>query len=289
VSQLEIHPDRIAVVGRAERAAADAPTVAEAIGMLIAQLDKLLQADGVVVDLLRDDEVTTCYATGLLSAEVGRSRSIHESAIAECLRSSEPVRSPNVRRDPRFQPPPNDMDDVASMISVPLYVHGPVVGLVRVVSSKDSHFDDEDLVLARLMTGSVGRVLMDAVRHEVDEEIGRLPAGVLGPADFAARRDAQVTHAERYGYSVSLVVCRIDGYLTRAVFDQMASLVRKTDDCFRLDAGEFAILMPGTTLEEADAAALRIKRGIEDSAEAGSRITLYWESSPLVRERVSLR
>jgi hypothetical protein len=48
-------------------------------------------------------------------------------------------------------------------------------------------------------------------------------------------------------------------------------------------------LMPGTTLQEADAAALRIKRGIEDSAEAGSPVTLHWESSPLVRERVSLR
>jgi hypothetical protein len=289
MSQLQVHPDRKSAVARAERDAADAPSVSEAITTLISEMARLLRADGVVVDLLRDDEATTCYAAGFAS-EVGRSRPIHQPLIAECLRSLEPLRSPNVRRDPRFQPPSEDMGEVVSMISIPLYVHGPAIGLVRAVSSKESHFDDEDLVLARLMTGSVGRVLMDAVRREVDQDVGLSRPGLLGPADFAARRDVQVEHAERYGYSVSLIICRLEGYLSRDVFDQMASLVRKTDDCFRLDAGEFAILMPATTLQEADSAALRIKRGIEDNVgEGSSRVRVRWESSSLVREQPALR
>jgi hypothetical protein len=120
--------------------------------------------------------------------------------------------------------------------------------------------------------------------------VGLSRPGLLGPADFAARRDVQVEHAERYGYSVSLIICRLEGYLSRDVFDQMASLVRKTDDCFRLDAGEFAILMPATTLQEADSAALRIKRGIEDNVgEGSSRVRVRWESSSLVLEQPALR
>lgn len=169
------------------------------------------------------------------------------------------------------------------MITIPLHVHSAAVGLVRVVSVHESFFDDDDLVAARLLTGAVGRSLMQAVRAEIHDEQrdGWLLSRMGDAPRFDDRRKAHLLHAERYGYAVTLLVCRLKGYLTSDVLQKMTSLVRKGDDCFRLDADEFAILMPGTAPREATRAGERIKRALEADADGASGIRVEFEARAL--------
>lgn len=277
----EIHPERLAFVARIETDVASCADLPDSIDLLIAQLNDLLCADGAAVDLLREEELVTCYATPGMSAEVGRGQALADSTAGDCLRSSVALKSPNVMRDPRFRPPAPDRIPCVSMIAVPLYVHSAAVGVVRVISSREAFFDEEDLTVARLLTGALGRKLIQAVRAEIDEGARASVGGSTDVAKFEDRRKSHLRHAERYGYPVTLLVCRLGGYLTGDILDRMGSLVRATDDCFRLDANEFAFLMPGTSPEEGARAGRRIKRTLEAGVNGPSGVSVEWEARAL--------
>lgn len=279
---MDLDAERLAAVARVELDAAACDEISNAIHLLIGHLNDLVNADAVFVDLVRDDELVTCYTTASAASELGRSQSVAESMTGDCLRFGAALKSPNVTRDPRLRPPGIERTTYLSLIAVPLHVHGAAVGLVRVVAVAEAFFDDEDMVIARLLTGAMGRTLIQAVRAEVRDEARdqALLSGFPGPEAFEDRRKSHVRHAERYGYPVSVLICRLKGYLTSDVFHTLSSLVRKSDDCFRLDADEFAILMPGTAAHEAGIAGERIKKALENAPE-GSGVRLEWSAREL--------
>lgn len=275
----EIDTYKLARIARAEAEAAAIDEVGPAIQLLIDHLSDLTEAEAVVVDLERAGDLVSCYSTSGLAEEVGSVRSVATSAIGYCFSLEHDLRTPNIHRDPRFPHGAGADPKAVSMISVPLHVNGPAVGLVRVMSSEESHFDVEDVAVARLLTGSIARILMHAVRRE----IGRMktePGSVSVASEasgFADRRKAELRLAARYGYQVTIVHCHLDGYVTSEILEMIPSLVRSTDGCFRLDAADFAILMPATSAEQAALVAGRIRTQVEAS---GDGIRLGWTIRP---------
>lgn len=276
----ELQPEKIAAIARVEAEAAQIPDIVDAIHLVIGHLNDLVGADGVVVDFERDGSLISCYSTAGLAHEIGRVSEVGNSVTGYCFSVGDVLRTPNIRRDPRFSMPATVDEDIVSMISVPLHVHGPAVGVLRVSASSEDRFDDEDMAIARMMTGSLARVLMHAARREVREEAADQEH--FGSANqavrFEDRRKAELRQSERYGYPVTILVCRLKGYVDGRVLDQVLDLVRATDECFRLDAAEFAILMSGATLDDAGKAGARLKREVEADAEG---VSLEWEVRPL--------
>jgi len=279
----EVHPERIAAVARVEAEASQLEDVADAIHLLILHLTDLVGAEATVVDLERDGSLISCYSTAAAAQEIGRVQEIEASVSGYCFSVGGVLRTPNIRRDPRFTIPEGAVDSTVSMISVPLHVHGPAVGLVRVLSSTEDCFDDEDLSIARMMTGAIARVLMHAVRREIRDEAEdqQLLSSGNHTVRFADRRKAELRQSERYGYPVSILMCRLKGYVAGEVLQQVSALVRSTDECFRLDAADFAILMPGTSLSDASKAGARLGRTIETAAEG---VRLEWEVRSLTAQ-----
>lgn len=273
----EIGAEKLADVARVEAAAAALHSVPDSIQLLIDHLREITGADGVVLDLERDGVLVSCFAT-----TAQQPRQVHEveaSVVGRCFSSGQILRTPNLHRDPRFVDADEMPEDAVSMITVPLHVHGPAVGLVRVMSSDESRFEDEDVAAARLMTGSIARIMMQAVREEVlrDEKDESRVSVAAAASGFADRRKTELRQAARYGYSVTIVHCRIDGYVTGEVLEMIPSLVRSTDGCFRLDATDFAILMPATSKEQAALVADRIRSQVEAAADG---VRLHWVIPP---------
>lgn len=276
-------PERVAALARVEAEASGVEDVAEAIHLILNHLTDLVGADGAVVDLEREDFLITCFATPHLAHEVGRSQEISISIGGSAFSEGRILRSPNIHRDPRLPASVvNEADPGVSLMIVPLFVHGPAVGIVRLVSAEECFFDDEDLAIARAMTGSIARVLMDAVRKEIRAESH--DQGLLASGNhterFRERRKIELRQAERYGYPVSIVLCGLRGYVTGAVLETLSSLVRSTDECFRLDAAEFAIMMPGASTSDARKAAERLVAAVEAASEG---VRVEWEVRLLQR------
>ena len=274
---LQIHPGKLEEIGRVESAATALGDVAEAIQLLLGHLADLTGA-GAVVDLEQDGSLVSCFSTAGAEHELGHVQHIDRSLAALCFSNGDILRSPNIHRDPRFTVPAGG-SAVVSMVGVPLYVHGRTVGVVRLVAASESCFNDEDVSVARSLTGSIARVLMLAVRKEIRGVAGSDPATSANQIErFADRRKVELRQADQYGYPVTILNCTLKGYVDGEVLHQLSELVRSTDECFRLDAAEFAIMMPGTSLSDGHIVGARLAKAVET---ASDEVCLEWDVRPL--------
>ncbi|KUK49345.1 MAG: Diguanylate cyclase [Actinobacteria bacterium 66_15] len=96
--------------------------------------------------------------------------------------------------------------------------------------------------------------------------------GVYRPEQFAVRLSAEIARADRYGHSTGLAIVRVVGfedftrvfgrYKADAMLEHLADVlrlsVRSTDTIGRLDATDFALVLPHARPDEAAAVAERI-------------------------------
>ena len=113
--------------------------------------------------------------------------------------------------------------------------------------------------------------------------------GATNRAHFGEIGDREVSRHHRYGSSLSVVMLDIDHFkrvndtfghaigdeTLRALAKSCRAELRGTDVLARLGGEEFALLLPGTTLEEAADLAERLRRCVErDLAEVGGKLCL---------------
>ena len=117
---------------------------------------------------------------------------------------------------------------------------------------------------------SVVRALGTRLDIELADRLG-LPGrpAILGGEAYMRRLAQEMSHAEASGYPLSLVIVRVRGYLDSDLLRRVGDLIRSVDECFITDLGEFAIVMPHTTGEEAAIGARRVAHVILSETPSG--------------------
>ncbi|MBS1124416.1 MAG: cph, partial [Deltaproteobacteria bacterium] len=168
-----------------------------------------------------------------------------------------------------------------SILCVPLLYGESAVGVLEVVSSRTSAFTDEDLETLRLLAQLVAIALHRAYtypRPRYDSEHDAL-TGLGNRRAFDDRIQAELTRNRRYGHSFSLAMLDLEGLETaidrfgQAIGDEALREVttilkkhtRAIDAGFRIGPDDFAIVMPGTSLEGAHTVAERCRSHIRDA------------------------
>lgn len=257
-----VSPPQVAAVAGVIADSRDKGDMSQTLEVMVSRLRDLLGADGVTVELEQDGSLVCCYASGHARRWLGRSVPVKGSLAGACYGIDEAVVSRNVRRDPRFASKAKKEPDVRSMISVPLQITGDTVGVVRLLSGTKNFFADDDIVVCKLVTSAIRRILVHALR---EEEGGQATVEYITRQGLWSLRDRRRSE-RRSGVNpdaVSVVTLEIKGYLSSEILGHVSMLVRATDECFQQDAGTYAIVMPGTTIEEAETAARRLKRELE--------------------------
>ena len=257
-----VSPPQVAAVAGVIADSREKGDMSQTLEVMVSRMRDILHADGVTVELEQDGALVCCYASGHARRWLGRSEPVKGSLAGACFAIDEAVVSRNVRRDPRFAAKAKKEPDVRSMISVPLQITGDTVGVVRLLSGTKNFFTDDDIVVCRLVTSAIRRVLVHALR---DQEGGQATVEYITRQGLWALRDRRRSE-RRDGANpdaVSVVTLEITGYLSSEILGHVSMMVRASDECFQQDAGTYAIVMPGTTVEEAEVAARRIKRELE--------------------------
>ena len=261
-----IRPRQVAAVAAVIADAFPATDVPTTLDLMTSRLREVLGADGVAVELERDRSLVCCYASGHARRWLGRDEPVAGSLAGLCYAASEPLLTSDVSRDRRLAARAGSEPEVHSLISVPLRLDGVVVGVLRALSGTAGSFSGEHLVICRLAAAAMQRVLMHELWHEQKHSLDRLTtAGLWALRD---RRKTQVVRAGEPGYQVSVVRLEISGYLSSEILGHVSMLVRSTDQCLREDAGTYSVVMPGTSPDDAESAARRIKRELESFAAA---------------------
>ena len=182
---------------------------------------------------------------------------------------------PGMRRRPRYR--------TNSFIAVPISAGNEVLGVVCVADRlDDAPFSREDLGTLRSLAAPAALAL--ARERAKREAEGFARAAVTDPVSglfnrryFQERLEEELDRARRHKTSVALLMIDIDNFkgindrfghpagdlVIRSVGDILKRSVRRFDLCTRYGGEEFAIVMPGSGVENSASVAERIRQRIE--------------------------
>lgn len=241
----------------------------------------LTGATGGMIALVEGDDLVYRAIAGSGMPEVGmrlpRAASLPGRVISEHL----PMIVDDIAKDDRVTPETPGGTSKGALVCVPLLYGEHPVGVIEVVSLLPNVFAEQDIETLALLGNIVAISLHRAYtypRLPVDNMHDPL-TGLGNRRAFGERIDAELGRNRRYGHSFSLAVIELDGLesvtdrLGQAASDEIvreiASILKKhtrvIDACFRLAADEFAIVMPGTTLDGAKVLAERFRVQINEA------------------------
>jgi diguanylate cyclase (GGDEF)-like protein len=178
-----------------------------------------------------------------------------------------------------------ELSAVRSSVIAPLISKGAessAYGVISVEAGQPAAFSERDLrVLGAFATTAA--VAIDNAR--LHAEVQRLAVtdsltGLANPRAFEHALITEFSRAQRYGYSLSLVIMDIDSFKIyndtyghpagnerlKAIADVLRASVREPDLPVRYGGEEFALLLPHTTKDGAEALAHRVREAAELAA-----------------------
>jgi diguanylate cyclase (GGDEF)-like protein len=247
------------------------------IMQLIAErAQELTGASAGLIEILETDEMVYTVATGEATPYLGMRLKATSSLSGLCVREKRVLRSDDTGIDPRVDSAACKRVDAGSMICVPLAHREATVGVLKVYAPDAHHFDEGDVETLELLTELIAAHLSHANLFEAESRESRRDSltGLPNRRAFEERLPVELARAARSG-PVSLCLLDLDGFkgindrLGHPAGDEVLRRVarilegsRMADDSFRIGGDEFAILMPGTSEEEAAIAATRIAEEI---------------------------
>lgn len=241
----------------------------------------LTTASGGMIALVEGEDVVYRAVSGSGMPEVGKRLPKGASLPGRVIAEHVPMLVDDVVKDSRLTPETPGGIAKGSLVCVPLLYGEHAVGVIEVVSLLPNTFSEQDVETLALLGNIVAISLHRAYTYpRLPVDNLRDPLTHLGNRRaFGERIDAELGRNRRYGHSFSLAVLKLDGLesvtdrLGQAASDEVvrdiAAILKKhtrvIDACFRLSANEFAIVMPGTTLDGARVLAERFRVQINEA------------------------
>ncbi|MFN2465462.1 MAG: diguanylate cyclase [Candidatus Dormibacteria bacterium] len=170
--------------------------------------------------------------------------------------------------------PPSALREYTTATIVPLHVGGRRLGGLVTLGREGDQMDDEDVRLLEAVAPQLSTALDNARLYEETEGLALTDTLTrLGNRRaFEQRLEEEIQRARRHGGPLSLVVLDIDHFkvyndshghqagdeILRRLGDALSvRLLRGSDVAYRYGGEEFAVIMPQTTAEQAEAVMLR--------------------------------
>lgn len=253
----------------------------EVMGIVVERAGLLTGATHAVVAIVEGDEIVYRAVSRPSSITLGMRQSRINTVLGRCVSDRAPVRIDDAATDPRIDAEARNRLGAGSLVCVPLLYGESAVGVLEVVQSKAHGFTDQDVETMRLLAQLIAIALHRAYtypRPRLDNTLDAL-TGLGNKRAFDERIQAELTRNRRYGHSFSLALLDLDGVETaidrhgQAAGDdalrEVAGILRRhtrvIDAAFRVAADDFAIVMPGTSLEGARIVAGRCRSHIRDA------------------------
>ncbi len=259
--------------------------------LVVAQARSLTGADASVVELVDGEEMVYEAVTGTAVSHPGVRLRRDSSLSGMCVALDQVLRSDDTAIDPRVDRNTCAKVGAASMLCVPLRHGEVVVGVLKVYSAQPRSFDATDEQTLELLSGLIASQMTHATRYADAAESSRRDAltGLRNRRAYDEELVREAERARRYGHPLGLVLLDLDGF--KAVNDELGhpagdevlvqvaavlSSSRYADAAFRIGGDEFAVILPETERDGAEAVGERLAVQIAAAAPGGGRITSSW-------------
>lgn len=179
------------------------------------------------------------------------------------------------QNDPRFKQA-NLLNNISSMICVPLIAKGEAIGVINITNKKDNKlFNKQDLEFIEALSNQAAIAIDNAKLYELATKDGLTKLYIH--RHFRTLLEAEMTRAARYKHVMSLLMMDIDHFksvndtyghlIGDRVLKEIAVTIKNTcrniDVPARYGGEEFTVILPETAAKDATVIAERIRRNIE--------------------------
>lgn len=244
---------------------------------LVTQRTKLItNADGASVELIEKKELVYSAASGMAERFLGLRLGMENSLSGECIKMRVPLISNDIENDYRVNKAACRQIGLNSMIVVPLICLNDVVGVLKVLSAKANHFNDDDIKVLELMSGLIAAEMFNAMKNGESELFYKAThdslTGISNRSLFYDNLRQRLSQASRKQEEFGIISLDMDGlkeindnYGHRAgdaaikeVALRINSTLRETDTVSRLGGDEFGIII--ANVEHRDELKLMVQR-----------------------------
>jgi diguanylate cyclase (GGDEF)-like protein len=250
----------------------------EAVMALVAQRARQLSgATACVIELLVGEEMIRRVAAGAALEHPDLRLPVPDSLSGACAREGRILHCEDSHRDPRVNRLACERLGARSILCVPLSYQERAVGVLKVYDARPNAFTGADIRMLGLLSGVIGAHMAHAADFQLLAHDSRHDGltGLLNRHAFDDRLAGELDRARRDRLPLSLCLLDLDGFkavndelghpagdrVLRAVAGELSDL-RGEDIAFRIGGDEFALLLPGASLEGASAAAARIESAL---------------------------
>ena len=260
-------PERLLAVIELQNAIAAAGMNADEVMHIVAQrAATVTSAAGAAVALAEGDELVV-RAASRATGDAPPARLPRSGAAGVSLAERRPISIDDAATDPRVDAETRARTAAASLLYVPLLYGEAAVGVIELAAARPAPFTDEDIETLRLFAQIIAIALHRAYTYPRPRQdiLHDALTGLGNRRAYDERIEAELARNERYGHSFSLARIELDGLedagdrFGQSAADEALRVLavilkrdtRAIDACFRTAADEFAIVMPGTSLEGA--------------------------------------
>jgi diguanylate cyclase (GGDEF)-like protein len=191
------------------------------------------------------------------------------------------LRCDDAATDPRIDRDAAIRDGAVSMVCAPLIHDGAAVGVLKVYASTPNSFDRDDEETLALLSGVMAAHLDHAESHAQTVHLSTADAltGIGNRRAFDERLALECARRAREGGLLTLVLLDLDGFgpindthghpagdgVLRTVAAVLERWTRAIDGVHRVGGDEFALILPGASVESAGVLVERISAHLTDA------------------------
>lgn len=221
----------------------------------------ITNADGACVELIEKKDLVYSAASGIAEKYLGLRLNMENSLSGECIKARLPLISQDIESDDRVNKEACRKIGLKSMIVVPLICGNDVVGVLKVLSTKACHFNNDSIKILELISGLIAAAMFNAISNEESELFHKAThdslTGISNRSVFYDRLRQKLAHALRKHENFGVITLDMDGLkeindncghragdaAIREVALRISGTLRETDTVSRLGGDEFGIIV----------------------------------------------
>lgn len=235
--------------------------MANIMDIVVQRTQLITNSDGASLELIERKELVYSAVSGTAEKFLGLRLDIDNSLSGECISMRIPLISNDIELDDRVNKNACRKIGIRSMIVLPLIYNNTVVGVLKVLSGKVNHFDEEDIKILELMSGLIAAEMFNAMKNDNSELFYKAThdslTGISNRSLFYDRLRQKLSKALRKNEEFGIISLDMDGlkeindnYGHRAgdaAIKEIASRIKMTvdklDTVSRLGGDEFGIII----------------------------------------------
>ncbi|MFZ0318413.1 MAG: GAF domain-containing protein [Candidatus Sulfotelmatobacter sp.] len=153
-----------------------------AMAVVAERIVRITNASGAGIGVLESKTIKYRAGAGDSALPVGSETPLESAICAICVRTGQVLRTPDINTEFLFDPDLCRARDIQSLVAVPIYHDGNIVGALELYFDRSNGFAEQDIhtcqLMAGLVTEAIGRDAGSALKRSMAEERSSMLAAI---------------------------------------------------------------------------------------------------------------